>query len=114
MLDEEHGTALHAVQGNRPSTRSTGDISWFFSSCGGIMGYILELQSGWPFKTRVCSVMSGLLSGYEGHLSNILEAWQCNTDASQGEAGDPESLSRCHIDIGIPISFQQESGIVTF
>ena len=35
-------------------------------------------------------------------------------DTSLGEAGDPESLFCCHSDIGIPINFQQESGIVTF
>ena len=76
--------------------------------------YILELRRGWPFKSHVCSVTSRLLSSYEGHLRNLLEAWQRNTDASRGEAGDPVSLSRCHSDIGIPINFQQESGIVTF
>ena len=31
---------------------------------------------------------SGLLSSYEGHLRNLLEAWQGNMDASRGEAGD--------------------------
>ena len=51
---------------------------------------------------------------FEVHLRNLFEAWQANRDASQGEAGDPGSLSRCHSDIGIPINFQEESGIVTF
>ena len=45
------------------------------------------LQRQWPFKTHVCSVTSGLLSSYEGHLRNLLEAWQGNTDTSRGEAG---------------------------
>ena len=57
---------------------------------------------------------SGLLFSYEGHLRNLLEAWQGNTDASRGEAGNPMSLSSGHSDIGIPFNFQQESGIVTF
>ena len=35
-------------------------------------------------------------------------------DASEGEAGDQASLSRWHSDIGIPINFQEEPGIVTF
>ena len=35
-------------------------------------------------------------------------------DASGGEAGDRVSLSSWHSDIGIPINFQKESGIVTF
>ena len=33
-------------------------------------------------------------------------------DDSGGEAGDQESLSSWHSDIGIPIHFQEESGIV--
>ena len=45
---------------------------------------------------------------------NLHEAWHRNMDASQGEAGDPVSLSICHSAIGIPINFQEESGIVTF
>ena len=35
--------------------------------------------------------MSGHLSSYEGHLGNLHEAWQGNTDTSQGE-GMSESL----------------------
>ena len=54
------------------------------------------------------------MSSYKGHLRNLLEAWQGITDASQGEAGNPMSLSSCHSDIGIPINFHEESGIVTF
>ena len=51
---------------------------------------------------------------YEGHLRNLLEAWQGNTEVSRGEAGDQASLSSCHSDIRFPINFQEESGIVTF
>ena len=76
--------------------------------------YILEVGWGWPFKTRVCSVMSGLLSSCKGHLGILLEAWQGNSDASCCEAGDPVSISSCHRDIGIPINFQEESGIISF
>ena len=45
---------------------------------------------------------------------NLHEAWHRNMDATQGEAGDPVSLSICHSAIGIPINFQEESGIFTF
>ena len=58
--------------------------------------------------------MSGLLLCYEGHLRKLLEAWQGNMDASRCQVGDPGSLSGCHTDIGIPINFQEESGIITF
>ena len=60
------------------------------------------------------SVTSGLLSSCKGHLGIILEAWQGNRDAPRGEAGDPGSHSSCHRHIGIPINFQEESGIVSF
>ena len=56
--------------------------------------------------------MSGLLSSYEGHLRNLLETWQVNMDASRSEAGNPGYVSSCYSDIGIPINFQEESGIV--
>ena len=65
-------------------------------------------------QTRVCSATSGLLSSYEGHVRNLHDAWQGNTDASRSEAGYQVYLSNCHSDIGIPINFQEESGIVTF
>ena len=110
----EHRIALHAMQGYLASSRGEGEVSWFFTSCGWNLGYILMLQREWPFKTLVCSVTSGLLSIYEGHLGNLHEAWQENRDASRGEAGNQESLSSCHRDIGIPINFQAESGIVSF
>ena len=57
---------------------------------------------------------SELLSSYNGHIRNLNEAWQDHTDASGCEAGDQASLSSWHSDIGIPINFQEESGIVTF
>ena len=57
MFDQEHGIALDAMQGNRASSRGEGEVSWFFSSCGGNLKYILELTLGLPFKARVCSVM---------------------------------------------------------
>ena len=71
MFDWEHGIALHAMQANRASSLGEGEVSWFFSSCVRNLGYLLELQQGWPFKTRVCSAMSGLLSSYDRHLRNL-------------------------------------------
>ena len=50
MFEREHGIALHAIQGNQASSLAKGEVSWFFSSCGGNLGYILELRRGWSFK----------------------------------------------------------------
>ena len=55
MFDWEPRVALHAMQGYRASFLPEGEVSWFFSSCGGKLGYILELHQGWPLKTRVFS-----------------------------------------------------------
>ena len=85
MFDWENAIALHAMQGNRVSSRGEGEVSWVFSSCGRHMVYIFELRRGWPFETRVCSVTSGLLSSYDGHLGKLNYACQENTDASGGE-----------------------------
>ena len=71
-------------------------------------------MAGLLFKTLVCSAKSGLMSSYEEHFQNLLMVWQCKMDPSRGEAGDPGSLSICHSDIGIPINFQEESGIIMF
>ena len=74
VFDWEHGIALNSMHGNRASSRGEGEVSWFFSICSGNLGYILELQHGSSFKARVCSATSGLLSSYQGHLRNLLEA----------------------------------------
>ena len=60
------------MQGKRASSLSEGEVSWFFSSYLGNLGYILDLRWGWPFKTRVFSVTSGLLPSYDGHLIYLI------------------------------------------
>ena len=71
LFDSEYVVALHAMQGNRSSSPGEGDVSWDFSSCGRKLGYILELQQGWPFEISLGSAKSGLLSSYDGHLRNL-------------------------------------------
>ena len=110
----EHGIVLHAMQGNRASSLGKGEASLFFWSSGGNLGYILELRRGLPFKTPVCSATSGLLSIYDGQLRILNKACKDSPDASGGEEGEQASISSWHSDIGIPIIFQEESGIITF
>ena len=62
MFDWEQGFALYPVQRIHASSSTQGDVSWDFSSCGRNVGYILELQRGWPFETQLYSANSGLLS----------------------------------------------------
>ena len=71
MFDWEHGIALHAMERNRASYLGEEEFSWYFSSCRGNLGYILELQGRWPFKTRVCTATSGHMSRYDGLLRNL-------------------------------------------
>ena len=51
VFDWEYGIALQTMQGNRASSPAKGVVSWDFLSCGRNLGYILELQRGWPFET---------------------------------------------------------------
>ena len=76
--------------------------------------YILELERGRRFETPVCSAKTGLLSSYDCPLWKFNYSWQENTDASGGEPGGQASLISWHSDLGIPINFHEESGIVTF
>ena len=62
MFDWEHIIALQPLQGIRASSPAEGDVSLYLSSCGRNLGYILELQRGWPFETPLYSVKLGLLS----------------------------------------------------
>ena len=71
VFNWEYDIALHEMQENQASSPSEGYVSWDFSSCGRNVGYILELQQGWPFETPLCSEKSGLLSSYDGHLRNL-------------------------------------------
>ena len=71
IFDWENGIALHAMQGNRASFPSEGDVSYDFSSCSKHLGYKHQLQWGWPFETPLCSAKSGHLRSYVGHLRNL-------------------------------------------
>ena len=45
--DGKHEIALHAILCNRASSPGEGEVSEFFSSCGGNLWYILDLWPGW-------------------------------------------------------------------
>ena len=62
MFDLENGIALHPMQRIWGSSPAEMDVSWDFLSCGRNLGYILELERGWPFDTPLSSAKSGLLS----------------------------------------------------
>ena len=71
LSDLELWIALHPMEGKQASSPGVGYVSWDFSSCGRNLGYILEIQRGWPFETPPCSAKSGLLPSYDGHLGNL-------------------------------------------
>ena len=50
MFDWEQGITLHAVQGNRASSLTERQVSWFFSPCGGNLEYVLELRREYTLK----------------------------------------------------------------
>ena len=71
LSDLDLWIALHEMHGNQASYPGKGNVSFDFSSCDRNLGYILELQRGWPFETPLCSAKSGLLSSYDGKLRNL-------------------------------------------
>ena len=93
-------------RGIGPNLAVRGTSQCFSLVAAGTLVYYRD-PAGMLLQARVCP-------SYKGHLRNFLEAWQSNRDASPDEAGDHDSLSSCHNDIGIPVNFQQESGLVTF
>ena len=113
MFDWEYGIVGMQCRGIEPHLSASGKSHGFSR---GVVGTSVctRVRAGVAIKSFVCSVTSGLLSSYDGHLRNLKYTWQDNTDASGGEAGDRGSLSIWHSDIGTPIHFQKESGIVTF
>ena len=48
-FDWKNAIALDTMQGNRASSCGERKVSWVFLSCGRHVGYILELQRGYPF-----------------------------------------------------------------
>ena len=62
VFDWEHGITLQPMPGIRASSPAKRDVSLDFLSCGRNLGYIIELQRGWTFETRLGSAKSGFLS----------------------------------------------------
>ena len=114
LFDWEQGIALQTMHGYRASSFREWEVWWFFSSCRGKLGYVLELRRGKTLKTFVCSVTSGLISSYDGHLRNLNYAWQYNTDASGVEAGDQLSLYSGTVILGFLSIFKKSQASSTF
>ena len=113
LFDGEHGIALHAMQWHRASSRGEGGSLIVFLQLRPGTEVYSRVTAGRTFNTRVCSLKSGILSSCIGHFGTLLKVLQANRDASRGEAGDPGSISNCYRDIGIPINFQEEAGIIS-
>ena len=50
MFDWEYGIALHAMQGNRASFSSDGDVSYDFSSCSKHLGVYTRVRAGMAIR----------------------------------------------------------------
>ena len=71
LFDWKNAIALHAIQGNQGPSLVEEEVSWFLSSYGVNLGYILELQRGCSFETEVGSAKSGHLCTYNGNIRNV-------------------------------------------
>ena len=59
------------MQGNPASSLSDRQVSWFFLSSSGKLGYVLKLRREKSLKTFLSSATSGLHSSFDGHLRNL-------------------------------------------
>ena len=101
---------ITVVQGSCPGE---GEVSWFFSSCGRKLVFYSQVPMVRAVSLSWFDRTLGLLSSCQGLFGVLLELWQGNQDASRVEAGNPESGSCCHRDLGLHIDFQGESIIVS-
>ena len=53
MFDWEYGIALHAMQGNRASFPSEGDVSYDFSSCSKTWGIYMRVTAGMAIRNSI-------------------------------------------------------------
>ena len=74
-------------------------------------GVYSRVTVGWPFKTHVCSVTSGLLSTYEGYVRNLEEEWHSNMDASRGEARDKGTFLVATVILGFLSIFKKSQAL---
>ena len=75
------------MQWIQASSPTEGDVSWDFSSCNRNLGYILELEQGWPFETP---------------LEVLVESWLSSWD----DMGCMEFSSSCYTEINIHIDLR--------
>ena len=71
MFDWENAIALHAVQGNRASSRGAGEVSWVFFELRPARGVYSRVTMGMPILNGCLLVKSGHLSRYDGHLGKL-------------------------------------------
>ena len=70
LFDWENAIALHAMPGNRASSRGEGDVSWVFSSCGRNLG-LSRVTVGMSIRNSSLFIEVRNLSMYEGQLRNV-------------------------------------------
>ena len=113
LFDWEQDIAVHAMQGNRASSLSKEEVSWVSRNARWEPRVHSRVTAGVAIN-NFCffsDVRTPLWLRWTPQESKLV--LENNTDVSGGEAGDKGSLSSWHSDIGIPIHFQEGSGIVT-
>ena len=91
MFDWENAIALHAMHGNRASSRGEGEVSWVFSSCGRHVvdrGVVMEpmqrklassqIDFGYTEQFCIPEVTSVFFSSCDSVVGDFLEFNQAN------------------------------------
>ena len=70
MFDWENAIALHAMQGNRASSRGVGEVSWV-SRVAQAPGVYSRVTAGMSIRNSSLFIEVRNLSRYEGQLRNV-------------------------------------------
>ena len=95
------------LQEQMASCREDGGISWFFSSCSGRLGILLQLTHGTQGASRVASGKSNLHASCKGPLRIPLQMMQGPRSSSGANAGTSVFLSSADMDLGVPMEFNR-------
>ena len=108
-LKGEGGLSPKMPQLKRVSSRLKGRISWFYSSCGSILGVRLEIQQGPQGPACGASGKSSLHASHEGPLGIPLQSLPGPWSSYGVEGGSSGFLSRADMDLGVPLEIPQGS-----
>ena len=106
MFQEGTGVSLVTLLWKRASSHVKGKISWFFSSCGRMLGFPLDFQQGPQGSACVALEKSFIFSSCAEHVSIPLKSLPANRVVSRMQFVNSVFVTGGDRDLGFPIKVQ--------